>query len=182
MTTRFSLHSLPATPWKNGGGTTREIACFPHGASLTDFEWRLSIADVNADGAFSVFPNIDRTIVLLSGNGMKLNDVALTNIAEPYAFAGETEIYARLINGATTDFNVMVRRGGWQAEVRAVRDAETLSADAHAFYVLHGRWNWNDAAHPLNAGQGFVSQDQTRSTLTPTSSDALALAVTLIRV
>ena len=31
-------------PWKNGGGETTEIAVFPSGAGLDDFEWRISMA------------------------------------------------------------------------------------------------------------------------------------------
>jgi len=54
-------------PWKNGGGTTRDIASSPPGASLDDFVWRLSLAQVDRDGPFSRFDNVDRTLVLLSG-------------------------------------------------------------------------------------------------------------------
>jgi len=49
-------------PWKNGGGTTTEIAVAPEGASLNDFDWRISMAHVGADGPFSSFPGIDRTL------------------------------------------------------------------------------------------------------------------------
>jgi environmental stress-induced protein Ves len=35
---------VPATPWKNGGGVTREIAVHPQGAGFDDFVWRLSMA------------------------------------------------------------------------------------------------------------------------------------------
>ncbi|MGO2464335.1 MAG: HutD family protein, partial [Serratia proteamaculans] len=40
--TRFDFASLPVTPWRNGGGETREIASWPLGAQ--DFDWRASIA------------------------------------------------------------------------------------------------------------------------------------------
>eukprot|EP01042_Synura_sphagnicola_P007286 gene7286-9332_t len=33
-------------PWKNGGGTTTEMAVAPEGASLNDFDWRISMAHV----------------------------------------------------------------------------------------------------------------------------------------
>ena len=67
--------SLPRRPWKNGGGTTVEIAVFPAGAGFDGFDWRLSMADVVADGPFSAFPDIDRTLVLIDGPGLVL-DVA----------------------------------------------------------------------------------------------------------
>ena len=50
----------PVTPWKNGGGLTREVAAFPANASMADFDWRISIADVAAAGPFSRFENVDR--------------------------------------------------------------------------------------------------------------------------
>ena len=40
-------------PWKNGGGQTTEIVVHPAGATLAEFDWRVSIADVDADGPFS---------------------------------------------------------------------------------------------------------------------------------
>src|SRR5688572_185634 len=101
-----------ARPWKNGGGTTRDIAVSPPGASLDTFDWRLSLAQVDRDGPFSRFDNVDRTIVLLSG-AMTLHerdrriDLARN---EPFAFAGERAIEATVAGGSTLDFNVMTRR------------------------------------------------------------------------
>jgi environmental stress-induced protein Ves len=46
-------------PWKNGGGETTEIAVFPDGAGLSDFDWRVSMARVDGDGPFSSFPGIE---------------------------------------------------------------------------------------------------------------------------
>ena len=34
-------------PWKNGGGETTEIAVFPAGAGLDDFDWRVSHGDAS---------------------------------------------------------------------------------------------------------------------------------------
>ena len=61
-------------PWKNGGGHTTEIAAEPPGAGTASFVWRVSVADIAQDGPFSAFPGIDRTLVLLSGRGMRLGD------------------------------------------------------------------------------------------------------------
>jgi environmental stress-induced protein Ves len=106
-----------ARPWKNGGGTTRDIAVSPAGASLDTFDWRLSLAQVDRDGPFSRFENVDRTLVLLSG-AMTLHErererdrrIDLVR-NEPFAFAGERAIEATVGGGATVDFNVMTRRG-----------------------------------------------------------------------
>lgn len=112
--------------WKNGGGVTTEIAADPPGAGLDDFAWRVSIADVAASGPFSVFPGVDRIIVLIAGPGMILRgpegDVALRRF-EPHAFAGETPIEGILSGGPVRDFNLMSRRGRVRAELTVGRAA-----------------------------------------------------------
>jgi environmental stress-induced protein Ves len=102
-----------ARPWKNGGGTTRDIAVSPSGAPLDTFDWRLSLAQVDRDGPFSRFDNVDRTLVLLSG-AMTLHErdrrIDLVR-NQPFAFEGERALEATVGGGSTLDFNVMTRRG-----------------------------------------------------------------------
>jgi environmental stress-induced protein Ves len=103
-------------PWKNGKGETVEIAVFPPGASMDAFEWRISMASVANDGAFSLFPEIDRTLSILSGHGMSLTidgaePVLLTMESDPLRFAADVPVDATLVDGAITDLNVMTRRG-----------------------------------------------------------------------
>ncbi|MFM0170717.1 HutD family protein [Paraburkholderia sediminicola] len=140
---------LVAAPWKNGGGVTREVAAFPEGAGLDAFVWRVSIADVAQAGPFSRFAGIDRTLVLLSGAGMLLDEAdgahgmkthSLTQALDMARFTGEAQIDARLVDGATRDFNLMVRRDAAQGEVEVWRGAtqRTLSADAVLLYCAEG--------------------------------------------
>ncbi|MBP0595148.1 HutD family protein [Paraburkholderia sp. LEh10] len=128
---------LVASPWKNGGGVTREVAAFPVGAGLDAFVWRVSVADVAVAGPFSRFAGIDRTLVLLSGAGMLLDETgadAVTHaLREPLdvaRFEGETAIDARLVDGATRDFNLMVRRGAATGDVGIWRNAARAQLDA----------------------------------------------------
>ncbi|MBW8908282.1 MAG: HutD family protein [Mesorhizobium sp.] len=103
-------------PWKNGGGTTTEIAVSPEAAGLDDFDWRISIARVETSGPFSSFAGIDRTLAVLEGEGIVL-DIAgqpperLTSASAPLAFPGDVPTSAALIGGPITDLNVMTRRG-----------------------------------------------------------------------
>ncbi|WP_027168028.1 HutD family protein [Mesorhizobium sp. WSM3224] len=103
-------------PWKNGGGTTTEIAVSPDGAGLDDFDWRVSMARVETSGPFSSFAGIDRTLSVLEGEGIVL-DIAgrpparLTAASVPLAFPGDVPTGAALIGGPITDLNVMTRRG-----------------------------------------------------------------------
>ena len=103
-------------PWKNGLGSTTEVAVHPAGASLGDFDWRISMASVTADGPFSVFAEIDRTLSVLNGAGIRLTVAgrqaeALNQASAPYAFPGDAATSASLIDGPITDLNVMTRRG-----------------------------------------------------------------------
>jgi uncharacterized protein len=116
-------------PWKNGRGETVEIAVFPQGATVDTFDWRVSMATVAEDGAFSIFPGIDRTLSILEGHGMELTiegreEVLLTQASAPYPFPADATTTARLTDGTITDLNVMTRRG------RFAHVVETISAPA----------------------------------------------------
>jgi environmental stress-induced protein Ves len=116
-------------PWKNGRGETVEIAVFPEGATVDTFDWRISMATVAEDGPFSIFPEIDRTLSILEGNGMELaiegrNETVLTQASVPYAFPADAPTIAQLVDGTITDLNVMSRRGRFSHLV------ETVSAPA----------------------------------------------------
>jgi len=107
--------------WKNGGGWTTELAVCPE-AQDGAFDWRISIAEIESDGAFSTFPDCDRHIALLEGAGMRLT----FDQAEPaelrerlrfVTFAGEWNTHGQLLGGAVRDFNVIVRRAAVRADV-----------------------------------------------------------------
>ncbi|MFZ6863837.1 HutD family protein [Undibacterium sp. Ji67W] len=115
--TQQDYHTMP---WKNGGGSTTELAIFPSDATLDNFVWRLSTATVNTDGPFSHFAQIDRTLAILSGAGLILHtddgqqepaaNVQLTQASSPHRFAGELPINAELIEDTVLDLNMMTRR------------------------------------------------------------------------
>jgi environmental stress-induced protein Ves len=83
-------------PWKNGKGETVEIAVFPESASVDTFDWRISMAPVVSDGPFSIFPGIDRTLSILTGDGMMLSvegmaPTILGRKSVPFSFAGDAK-------------------------------------------------------------------------------------------
>jgi len=103
-------------PWKNGGGETVEVVISPEGAGLDDFDWRLSMARVESDGPFSIFPGVDRTLAILEGEGIILRvesfiPVGLTGRSDPLPFPADVPTRAKLIAGPVTDLNMMTRRG-----------------------------------------------------------------------
>ena len=114
MATFIAHECLRAAPWKNGGGSTTEIAISPPGASFDDFDWRISLATITADGPFSSFPGIDRSLMLVDGDSVQLtldgSRKVLLSAAQPLLwFPGEAAVHAQ-VKGVTTDFNVMTRR------------------------------------------------------------------------
>ncbi|MFE5093397.1 HutD family protein [Streptomyces sp. NPDC056638] len=120
-----------ATPWKNGGGVTREIAAYPEGAPLDAFDWRVSLAEVSQDGPFSSFPGVDRTLTVVEGAGMDLMVGGEHHIVDeqywPHDFPGDLETEGRLLGGPVVNFNVMYRRERTSAEVAVVRGTVRLS-------------------------------------------------------
>ncbi|MFZ0267006.1 HutD family protein [Caulobacter sp.] len=131
-----------AMPWKNGGGVTREVAAFPPDADLDSFEWRISLAQIAADGPFSTFPDVDRVLTVIDGAGLLLTVddrmLALDAASPPLAFPGEAQVSARLTDGPISDLNVMVRRGAWRARTRrlTVAGASEVAARARVTLVL----------------------------------------------
>ena len=56
-------------PWKNGRGTTTELALWPPDSNFEggEFDWRLSIAPVDEPGPFSSFPGVERILTVTQG-------------------------------------------------------------------------------------------------------------------
>ncbi|MEN3297781.1 MAG: uncharacterized protein V7642_7034 [Burkholderiales bacterium] len=155
----FERAGLAPMPWKNGGGVTREIVCHPPGAGMEDFEWRVSIATIAADGPFSVFNGIDRVITLLEGEGMRLRcrggsfDHALDKPLMPFAFPGEALVDCSLLSGEAQDFNVMTRRGKLHADVRMLASPQQMSSCAHGLLmVAQGVWDVEVSRHAGGSG------------------------------
>lgn len=134
MTSRPFLRWLPRAtqrvmPWRNGLGRTREIAIEPPDGSVeAGFDWRVSQAGVAADGPFSTFAGVDRTLWLVRGDGLVLSldgrEVRLERPWQRVDFAGEAAVQARLLGGAVDDLNVMVRRDAVRAETRILERGE----------------------------------------------------------
>lgn len=111
------LADVPATHWRNGSGLTRELVAQPAAA---DWQWRLSVAEVAADGPFSRFEGVTRWFAVLQGAGVLLNvatpsdaggatEHRLTVHDAPLCFDGAATTACRLIDGPTQDFNLMLR-------------------------------------------------------------------------
>jgi uncharacterized protein len=108
-------------PWKNGAGTTTEIAVSPAGSGLDEFDWRLAIADLDRSGPFSSFPGVDRMLMLLPPGEVTLEIDGRHEVMAPLdivAFPGESVVSAHLASGPARDLNLMLRRGRVQATIK----------------------------------------------------------------
>jgi environmental stress-induced protein Ves len=104
---KINANSVTPTPWKNGGGITRDLW-------VTE-SFRISLADITQDGAFSPYEDCTRHFAVVEGEGVFLefgyDSHRLTAHTPPFTFAGDNPPYCRLVNGETRDINMMIFKG-----------------------------------------------------------------------
>ena len=130
-----------AMAWKNGGGQTIEIAVSPQGAGLDDFDWRISMARVERDGPFSAFNGVDRTLAVLSGDGLQLSigrgpAVEITDGSPPLAFDGGAVTHGELRGGPVLDLNLMTRRNRFRHRMTRINLDRPLAFTVTASQTL----------------------------------------------
>ena len=140
------LAEVAATPWRNGGGVTRELAVGP---ANNDWQWRMSVAEVGASGPFSRFDGVTRWFAVLQGAGVSLtvrtpgdsgadgaSEHRLTQHEPALCFDGGAATQCALLDGPTQDFNLMVRDACLPARMLRVRgDARLLAAASKTIAV-----------------------------------------------
>ena len=122
-------------PWANGRGTTIELWREDSGGALS---FRLSMATVDEDGPFSLFPGIDRVLTVISGPGFRLSGPAgdlRADPLQPVAFPGDVAISARDVGAPSVDFNVMVARGV-RVRVSVAEPGQGLAAERVFAFAL----------------------------------------------
>lgn len=107
-------------PWRNGLGSTLEIARDTP-TTATDFGWRVSLADVTQSGAFSPFAGMTRIISVIEGTGMSLHIDGVTTPPlgcwQPFVFSGDAQVSCELLDGPIRDFNLIYRADRYAAEL-----------------------------------------------------------------
>ncbi|MGY6268205.1 HutD/Ves family protein [Achromobacter denitrificans] len=138
----YRAEAHPRMPWRNGGGTTQEVACNP-GGNASAFDWRLSIADVGQDGGFSAYTGYQRVITVLEGRGIALtvDGRAQAPLAarQAYAFSGDARVDCRLLGGPIRDFNLIYSPARYDARLQWVAGAGpwTFHSSARSVLVLN---------------------------------------------
>ena len=149
-------HSVIPQPWRNGGGSTRELLTRPAGAR--SWGLRISVADVEQEGPFSSFPGVQRWFAVLSGAGVHLrigaSEHLLDSSHDPLHFAGDAPAHCRLVDGATRDLNLMHARGtGLMQSARSGEPWRCASSGRGIFTRAPGIWlGSEDASLQLPAG------------------------------
>jgi environmental stress-induced protein Ves len=118
-----AFDDVTPTPWKNGGGQTRQLLAWPTKSS----EWiiRFSIADITQDGPFSAFEGTQRWFAVLSGGGVRLFGELDLNVGDPvYQFDGSLAPSCSLLGEAVRDYNLMLRNSSGRM---TVTDAQSIS-------------------------------------------------------
>jgi uncharacterized protein len=151
-------------PWKNGGGSTLELAVEPPGATLeADFHWRLSSAEVETSGPFSSFPGRERWLMLLQGAGFRLDfgargSVKLCEPFLPVCFQGDWPASATLVDGPCIDLNLMVDPRVCRARIEVITlkapHAIPMSSGTTLLFVASG--SLAIPAWDCHLGQGHV--------------------------
>ncbi|MFN7725604.1 MAG: HutD family protein [Rubrivivax sp.] len=160
----------PPQPWKNGGGVTRHLA---HGgvgpAGGEAWAWRISLADVAADGPFSAYPGVQRWFAVVDGGGVQLrfeNRLSrLTPDSAALHFDGAEAPHCSLLTGPTRDLNLMLQagaRGEMQRGTHFNADWPQRGCYDPATHTLHwgfapGPLQWPHAVLWLGVDEGGVA-------------------------
>jgi environmental stress-induced protein Ves len=183
QTAYIHVSNVPSVAWKNGGGSTKEITTFPPNARLDDFIWRVSVAEIKQPSAYSLFPQVDRTQVLIAGLSLTLrNQTGLTKrllAFQPFSFKGEHDWLAEP-EGVCQMLNVMTSRADAKSELTLVRgDFQCVGDGGHnMLVVVQGEFVANDGSQRFVGGdfvQPVLSLGETLAL--SGSADALMIAI-----
>lgn len=137
MLTLLDPASYLRTPWKNGGGTTVDIA-------FSSDIWRFGRTPIVQPGPFSDYAGYDRVQVLVSGSGLVLEtpqgEIDVRQPFRPVRFAGETPIVSRLEAGPVEVVNLIGARAHVKIDIVILDEDRTLllQPGTHIVYSPHG--------------------------------------------
>jgi len=158
---RFAVADVPQEPWRNGGGFTRTLAVGKSAGAVTgmgtgagagadagSWRWRVSLATIARDGAFSCFPGVDRLSLLVGGTALDLTEAdgrhrLHMGLYQSARYDGNTERVARVTGAPLQCLNVMTRRGLCQSCLKVVSQPTKAQGEC-VLLVLKGHFNVAD--------------------------------------
>ncbi len=155
---RFSISQIAPQAWKNGGGSTQELARGDRDAGTAQMIWRASLAQIDQDGPFSTFPGLSRIHCIVAGAGLQLSngDYRLSaKPLDPLYFDGGLDLEARLKEGPCTAFNLIYEPNLIRPEMQ-ICEAGThrLGDGAHLVFALTGKLRLDLPEAEICLGQG----------------------------
>ena len=140
-----ALAGVPPQPWRNGGGSTRELLAWPPGAPPSAWQLRVSVATIAQDGPFSAYPGMRRWLAVLRGASVVLalrsGKVQCTAGGDALTFDGADAPGCTLVDGATDALNLMCAASAGQARLWRAHPGDPLRAGS--------RWRGVVACHAL---------------------------------
>ncbi|MBP6850654.1 MAG: HutD family protein [Rhodoferax sp.] len=143
----------PAQAWRNGGGSTRELLAWP---AADAWRVRVSRADIDRDGPFSAYPQVDRWFAVLAGHGVVLqfadSEHRLGTHDEALHFDGAAAPGCRLVAGPTQDLNLMLRGAGGEMQRWYTGQGWDCPHQARGLYTTAaGQWQCGNEMRVLPA-------------------------------
>lgn len=138
---------LPGVPWRNGGGTTRELRVGP---AVDGSTWRVSVAEIVGPATYSRFDGLQRWSAVVAGEGLDLEvdgEVRRVDRGPALTYSGEAVVHAVPVDGPVLNLNLMVDRawGTGRMRRRIVDGAGRWDASVVALWVLAGEVRVDDA-------------------------------------
>ncbi|WP_308466313.1 HutD/Ves family protein [Rathayibacter soli] len=176
-------------PWKNGAGTTLEVARLDD-AATGRMLWRVSIADVADNGPFSIFDGYRRIISVLEGEGMQLTVGGERSRPlrrhDAFAFDGGAITNCELLGGPIRDFNLIFAADRVAGRMRwvTVRGRERIASTAATLLVYNAadetvHAESDTSAVSLDPGDCLRMGDAELSLLARGSSEAVCAVIEL---
>ncbi|MGJ7582844.1 HutD/Ves family protein [Variovorax sp. RHLX14] len=141
------------------------MVSWPLYAEPDTFSWRVSIAAITASGPFSDCPGVERTIMLLEGDGIRLQSKEFDEILDvphrSFSFEGEAPVVCTLHGRSAHTLNLMRRHGHGRADMRVLEHSETLEASAHGLMMcIEGQWRVGGGLLTYGQGVWWTEQDE----------------------
>lgn len=148
MIKKVKLSDCTEGLWKNGQGKTRQVAIYPHEATLTagDFLWRLSSATISGPNDFSQFAGRDRWLIVWKGSGLVLNENKLLPHS-PLQFRGEEKIHCQLMKAQkeneaeaeVIDLGLIYDRTKVKADLKVLTGEADIDAGEGTVFLFQAR-------------------------------------------
>ncbi len=161
MIKKLKLSECTEGLWKNGQGKTRQVAIYPHEATLAEnnFLWRLSSATILSDNTFSSFPGFDRWLIVWKGDGLFLNGKKLGSHS-PIHFQGEEDIRCTLINDQVVDLGLIYDREKCTADLKVHTGTLDVVAVSETVFVFLARGSGMVGKHEMHEGDFLILENK----------------------